>query len=164
MFALVVSISGGTQPGSTSSSFPSEAAPGHPNGDACGGPVPRQADKVALPGSGWLRPPGRGCSPEDALRDGSRGAQVTEGPDGVAARRIRLPGPASPPAGELAAAKLTAGELTAGELATGELAAEELIAEGPGLLMGGRLDLAEITRLTLAAIVPRFAGRDGQLR
>ena len=70
----------------------------------------------------------------------------------MAARRIRLPGPASPPAGELAAAKLTAGEL-----ATGELAAEELIAEGPGLLMGGRLDLAEITRLTLAAIVPRFA-------
>jgi hypothetical protein len=62
---------------------------------------------------------------------------VTEDPDGVAARRIRPPGPASPPAGELAA--------------------EELIAEGPDLLMGGRLDLAEITRLTLAAIVPRFA-------
>jgi serine/threonine protein phosphatase PrpC len=42
---------------------------------------------------------------------------------------LRLPGPASPPAEELAA--------------------EELTAEAPGLLLGGRLDLAEITRLTL---------------
>jgi hypothetical protein len=74
---------------------------------------------------------------EDALRDGSRGTQVTEGPDGVAGRRIRLPGPASPPAAELSP--------------------QELAAEAPGLLLGGRLDLAEITGLTLEAIVPGFA-------
>lgn len=61
---------------------------------------------------------------------------MTEGPDGVAGRRIRLPGPASPPAEELSP--------------------QELAAEAPGLL-GGRLDLAEITGLTLAAIVPGFA-------
>jgi len=57
---------------------------------------------------------------------------VREDPDGVAGRRIRLPGPASPPTPELA----------------GEI---------PGLPLDGRLDLAEITRLTLAAIVPGFA-------
>ena len=61
---------------------------------------------------------------------------MTEGPDGVAGRRLRLPGPASPPAEELSP--------------------QELAAEAPGLL-GGRLDLAEITGLTLAAIVPGFA-------
>jgi GAF domain-containing protein len=60
----------------------------------------------------------------------------------VAGRRIRLPAPASPPAEELS---------------VGELAAGELAAEAPGLLLGGRLDLAEITGLTLAAIVPGFA-------
>ena len=37
-----------------------------------------------------------------------------------------------------------------------ELSPQELAAEAPGLL-GGRLDLAEITGLTLAAIVPGFA-------
>ena len=67
---------------------------------------------------------------------------MTEGPDGVAGRRIRLPGPASPPAEELS---------------TAELSTAELAAEAPGLLLGGRLDLAEITGLTLAAIVPGFA-------
>ena len=61
---------------------------------------------------------------------------MTEGPDGVAGHRIRLPGPAVPPAEEPSTA--------------------ELAAEAPGLL-GGRLDLAEITGLTLAAIVPGFA-------
>ena len=66
---------------------------------------------------------------------------MTEGPDGVAGRRIRLPGPASPPAEELSPQ---------------ELSPQELAAEAPGLL-GGRLDLAEITGLTLAAIVPGFA-------
>jgi hypothetical protein len=55
----------------------------------------------------------------------------------VAGHRIRLPGAASPPAGELSTA--------------------ELAAEAPGLLLGGRLDLADITGLTLAAIVPGFA-------
>ena len=69
--------------------------------------------------------------------DGTRGTQVTEGPDGVAGRRIRLPGPASP----------SAKELNPKELAVG----------APGLLLGGRLDLTEITGLTLAAIVPAFA-------
>jgi len=64
-----------------------------------------------------------------------------EDPDGIAGRRISLPGPASPPAAELPA--------------------DDLITEGPGLLMGGRLDLAEITRLTLEAVVPRFAGGAG---
>ena len=67
---------------------------------------------------------------------------MTEGPDGVAGRRIRLPGPASPPAEELSPQ---------------ELSPQELAAEAPGLLLGGRLDLAEITGLTLAAIVPGFA-------
>ena len=66
---------------------------------------------------------------------------MTEGPDGVAGRRIRLPGPASPPAEELSPQ---------------EPSPQELAAEAPGLL-GGRLDLAEITGLTLAAIVPGFA-------
>src|SRR4029079_150152 len=69
--------------------------------------------------------------------DGNRGTHVTEGPDGVAGRRIRLPGPAS----------LSAKELSPQELAVG----------APGLLLGGRLDLTEITGLTLAAIVPAFA-------
>jgi len=69
--------------------------------------------------------------------DGNRGTHVTEGPDGVAGRRIRLPGPASP----------SAKELSPQELAVG----------APGLLLGGRLDLTEITGLTLAAIVPAFA-------
>jgi Stage II sporulation protein E (SpoIIE)/GAF domain len=57
---------------------------------------------------------------------------VTEDPDATAGRRIRLPRPTRSPAGEL----------------TGET---------PGLPPGGRLDLAEIIRLTLAAIVPGFA-------
>ena len=67
---------------------------------------------------------------------------MTEDPDGMAGRRIRLPGPSSPPAEELTADQLTADELTA---------------EALGLPLGGRMDLAEITRLTLAAIVPGFA-------
>jgi hypothetical protein len=67
---------------------------------------------------------------------------VTEDPDGMAGRRIRLPGPSSPPAEGLTADQLTADELTA---------------EALGLPLGGRMDLAEITRLTLAAIVPGFA-------
>jgi len=46
---------------------------------------------------------------------------VTEGPDGVAGRRIRLPGPASP--------------------STKELSPQELAVGAPGLLLGGRLDL-----------------------
>ena len=61
---------------------------------------------------------------------------MREDPDATAGRRIRLPGPARPPA-----------RPPAGELA----------GETPGLPQGGRLDLAEIVRLTLAAIVPRFA-------
>ena len=69
--------------------------------------------------------------------DGNRGTHVTDGPDGVAGRRIRLPGPASPSAKELRPQELAAG--------------------APGLLLGGRLDLTEITGLTLAAIVPGFA-------
>src|SRR5689334_8403878 len=81
----------------------------------------------------------------------SRGTQVTEGPDGVAGRRIGLPGPASPPAEELSPQ-----ELSPEELSPEELSPQELAAEAPGLL-GGRLDLAEITGLTLAAIVPGFA-------
>ena len=60
----------------------------------------------------------------------------------MAGRRIRLPGPSSLPAEELTADQLTADELTA---------------EALGLPLGGRMDLAEITRLTLAAIVPGFA-------
>ena len=68
---------------------------------------------------------------------------MTEDPDGIAGRRISLPGPASPPAAELRA--------------------DDLITAGPGLLMGGRLDLAEITGLTLEAVVPRFAGGAGVL-
>ena len=74
--------------------------------------------------------------------DGSRGIQVTEGPDGVAGRRIRLPGPASP---------------SAEELSSQEPSPQELAAGAPGLLLGGRLDLTEIAGLTLAAIVPAFA-------
>src|SRR4029077_12957723 len=140
MFALVVSISGGTQPGSTCFVLSGPSTPRHPSGGAVGAPAPRQADKVALPGSGWLWPPGPGCPLEGALkdapRDRSRGTQVMEDPDGIAGRRISLPGPASPPV-------------------------DDLIAEGPGLLMGGRLDLAEITGLTLEAVVPRFAGGAG---
>ena len=62
---------------------------------------------------------------------------MTEDPDGIAGRRIRLPGPASPPPEELTGAELTG--------------------EVPGLPLGGRLDLAEITGLTLKAIVPGFA-------
>jgi hypothetical protein len=72
---------------------------------------------------------------------------VTDEPDGIAGRRISLPGPASPPAGKLAGAGLAGAELTGAEL-TGEAL---------GLPLGGRLDLAEITGLTLAAIVPSFA-------
>ena len=79
--------------------------------------------------------------------DGNRGTQVTEGPDGVAGRRIRPPGPASP----------SAEELSSQELISQELSPEELAAGAPGLLLGGRLDLTEITGLTLAAIVPAFA-------
>ena len=41
--------------------------------------------------------------------DGNRGTQVTEGPDGVAGRRIRLPGPASPSAKELSPQELAGG-------------------------------------------------------
>ena len=70
---------------------------------------------------------------------------MTEGPDGVAGRRIRLPGPASPPAEELSR-RAELGELSAGSWPP-KLRA----------LLGGRLDLAEITGLTLAAIVPGFA-------
>ena len=62
-------------------------------------------------------------------------------------RRIRLPGPASP----------SAEELSSQELISQELSPEELAAGAPGLLLGGRLDLTEITGLTLAAIVPAFA-------
>src|SRR4029077_11146836 len=140
MFALVVSISGGTQPGSTCFVLSGPSTPRHPSGGACGGPAPRQADKVDLTGSGWLWPPGPGCPLEGALkdapRDRSRGTQVMEDPDGIAGRRISLPRPAPPPA-------------------------DDLITEGPGLLMGGRMDLAEITGLTLEAVVPRFAGGAG---
>jgi catechol 2,3-dioxygenase-like lactoylglutathione lyase family enzyme len=42
-------------------------------------------------------------------------------------------------------------------VSTAELSTPELAAEAPGLLLGGRLDLADITGLTLAAIVPGFA-------
>ena len=62
---------------------------------------------------------------------------MIEDPDGIAGRRIRLPGPASPPPEELTGAELT-GEVL-------------------GLPLGGRLDLAEITGLTLKATVPGFA-------
>jgi hypothetical protein len=72
---------------------------------------------------------------------------VTEGPDGVAGHRIRLPGPASPSAEERSSQELSPQELIPQELAVG----------APGLLLGGRLDLTEITGLTLAAIVPAFA-------
>jgi hypothetical protein len=72
---------------------------------------------------------------------------VTEGPDGVAGRRTRLPGSGSP----------AAGELSSQELSPRELIPQELAAGAPGLLLGGRLDLTEITGLTLAAIVPAFA-------
>ena len=57
----------------------------------------------------------------------------------MAGRRIRLPGPASPPAEELSPRS------------------EPDRRRAPGLLLGGRMDLAEITGLTLAAIVPGFA-------
>ena len=72
---------------------------------------------------------------------------MTEGPDGVAGRRTRLPGSGSP----------SAAELSSQELSPRELIPQELAAGAPGLLLGGRLDLTEITGLTLAAIVPAFA-------
>lgn len=65
----------------------------------------------------------------------------------MAGRRIRPPGPASP----------SAKEPSPQELSPQELSPQELAAGAPGLLLGGRLDLTEITGLTLAAIVPAFA-------
>jgi hypothetical protein len=71
--------------------------------------------------------------------------QVTEDPDAVAGRQIRLPGPAQP---------ISAG--AAGTWPAGTWPADTWSAEA-GLPLAATLDLAELARLILAATVPGFA-------
>jgi len=84
---------------------------------------------------------------------------VTEDPDATAGRRIRLPGPAKPaspgPAPPGPVRPVSAGPASAGP-AEGAPSLDDALTKA-GLPLSVSLDLAEIARLILAAVIPGFA-------